>query len=139
MVHALKETWRVLRSGGLLLDVRPVGANRTFELQWADGVRPVGEIDTSLGQPDDEAADAAVDRVVGEGLFAHEAGRIFTVAYYWSSLADMRRHVDTEWADFASVAPDIWARATALVAARQSSLVRVVVRSAIQMTSYRKR
>lgn len=72
MVHALLEAHRVLKHGGLLLDLRPaimhrrvgIVENGEYKLLWR----------MREGFDDDHAADRAVDDVIERGLF-NQTGR----------------------------------------------------------------
>ena len=67
MVHALLEAHRVLKPGGLLVDLRPVAMHRRV------GIIEGGEYKLLWrmreGFDDDHAADRAVDEVIKRGLF----------------------------------------------------------------------
>ena len=67
MVHALREAHRVMRPGGILVDLRPAAEHRRVGLgrnrQW----RLVGVMRESFDK--DHAADRAVSEVVRSGLF----------------------------------------------------------------------
>lgn len=71
MVHALHEAHRVLKSNGLLLDLRPAAVHRRVGLAQADVYRLQWVMRESF--EDDHAADRAVARVLREGLFKAEA------------------------------------------------------------------
>ena len=67
MVHALLEAHRVLKPGGLLLDLRPAAVHRRV------GIVENGEYNLLWrmreGFEDDHAADRAVEDVINRGLF----------------------------------------------------------------------
>ncbi len=67
MVHALKEASRVLKPGGLLIDLRPAAAHRRVGLGAGRNWRLVGVMRESLEE--DHAANAAIRAVVRSGLF----------------------------------------------------------------------
>jgi hypothetical protein len=67
MVHALQEAHRVLRPGGILLDIRPAAAHRRVGLGEGRAWRLVGTMREPLDE--DRRADRAVGRMVRRGLF----------------------------------------------------------------------
>jgi SAM-dependent methyltransferase len=67
MVHALRETNRVLKPDGLLIDLRPAPVHRRVGFVEADEYRMRWVMRESF--EDDLAADAAVEHVVAEGWF----------------------------------------------------------------------
>jgi hypothetical protein len=67
MVHALREAHRVLRPGGILIDLRPGAAHRRIGLGEGPAWRLVGVMREPLDE--DRLADRAVERVVRQRLF----------------------------------------------------------------------
>lgn len=67
MVHALREAYRVLKSNGLLLDLRPAKVHRRAGILAAGRWRLIGSLRETFD--DDAAADRAVSQVVKERLF----------------------------------------------------------------------
>ena len=70
MVHALQEAHRVLKPNGILIDLRPAPAHRRLGIGEGRRWQFVGRLHEVLD--DDHAADAAVARVVRQGLFGTE-------------------------------------------------------------------
>lgn len=101
MVHALKEIWRVLAPGGLLLDVRPFSANMPVEVVGAAGAAmAAGEMHESEdGRADDQAANAAMRAIEREGLFAREREGTFDFLWYWDTPDEMQAYVAEKWTD----------------------------------------
>ena len=60
MVHALREAWRVLRPGGLALDLRPAVVHRQVRVVRGGQALPLGTMRESL------AAGRAADRAVAQ-------------------------------------------------------------------------
>jgi len=67
MVHALREARRVLKSTGLLLDLRPGPVHRRIGMDVDGQYKQLAIMGESLD--DDHAANRAVAEVIQEGLF----------------------------------------------------------------------
>lgn len=93
MVDALSDAWRVLADGGTLLDLRPFAGRYRLELVTADAGVPIGWTDTTIRAEDDAAADAAVARVVGDGLFARGSRVEFDIEMSWDTVRDLEGFV----------------------------------------------
>ncbi len=63
MVRALSEAWRVLKPGGLLIDLRPAIQHRRVSVVRSGRARPVGALREDFA--DDHAANRAVARMTG--------------------------------------------------------------------------
>src|SRR5262245_139769 len=89
MVHALRETSRVLVPSGVLIDTRPVTVPTALEVsvrgQWVE----VFDFDVTPGIADDAAVEHAIDSVVCAGDFVPEAEASFVSALYWDSTAEL--------------------------------------------------
>ncbi len=70
MVHALREARRVLKPGGLAIDLRPALAHRRVMVRRAGQAEPMGVMRETFD--DDRAANRAVAQVVGQRLFKLE-------------------------------------------------------------------
>lgn len=91
MVHALSEALRVLTSGGVLLDARPLTSTCPLEIVTPAGAAlRVGEIEATGDVADDLAADRAIHRAVVNGRLQRVREDFFEVDFYWNSVADMR-------------------------------------------------
>ena len=99
MVHALTEIQRTLRPGGVLIDLRPIrDPNRQLEVIRDDGALVVGDFDVFADDdPDDEAAHAAVRRVVRDGLFSRERDGSFKFSFYWDTVDEMMEYGEARW------------------------------------------
>jgi SAM-dependent methyltransferase len=67
MVHALRETHRVLKPDGLLLDLRPGPVHRRVGIEVDSQYKQLALMNESL--EDDHAANRAVAEIVHEGWF----------------------------------------------------------------------
>jgi len=67
MVHALREAHRVLKPGGLLLDLRPGAVHRRIGIEVEGQYEQLAVMSEKLD--DDHAANRAVAEVIQEGLF----------------------------------------------------------------------
>jgi hypothetical protein len=115
MVHALTEIQRALRPGGVLIDLRPIRAPRQLEVIRDGGSLVVGDFDVLEGDdPDDEAANAAVRRVVQEGLLNRERDGSFKFAFYWDSVDVMMEYGEARWSSV-SLSPAVQKRARRLM------------------------
>ena len=77
MVHALREAHRVLRPGGIIVDLRPAAKHRRVGLGRGRGWRLAGVMRESFDK--DRAADRAVSQVVRADLFRRGAHLEFSV------------------------------------------------------------
>ncbi len=94
MVHALEEVHRVLKPRGILIDLRPGAEHRRIGLGEGKQWRMVGPLHETLD--DDYAADAAIRRVVRDGLFREEKRSQFLLDRVMDTTDEVR-----EWvADF---------------------------------------
>jgi len=70
MVHALREARRVLKPGGVAIDLRPAMVHRRVQVRRAGQAQLVGVLRENFD--DDRAANRAVAQVVGQRLFKPE-------------------------------------------------------------------
>ena len=89
MVDALRESWRVLKRRGVLIDERPASAPMIIEVMagmkafWPTAVnRPVIEDDNG-------AADRAVRHAVGQRWFMPAESRAFSFDIYCDAASDL--------------------------------------------------
>jgi len=93
MVDALKESWRVLHQGGVLLDFRPLVGSPPIEIAGGGSAQEVGSVDDRAADGDSAAADAAIETVTKSGIFYGETKRQFQVAHYWDSVEEMSEYL----------------------------------------------
>jgi hypothetical protein len=75
MVHALEQAWRVIKPGGLLLDLRPAPVHRRVGIELNGTFQQVAVMREKLD--DDYAANAAVREVLERRLFKRLSHRRF--------------------------------------------------------------
>ncbi len=97
MVDALRECWRVLVGGGVLLDLRPVPSPALIRLIDAGEERVVCELDGSPWIPDTEAADRAVRQLVQEGRFVPARSTSFDFAFCWDDAEELLAYAGATW------------------------------------------
>lgn len=97
MVDALRETWRVLKPGATMIDLRPVATDVPIEVIVADRVSPMGTVDGTPGIEDDAASERAIDLVVSEGLFQLREKGYFDFHYYWDDLDELAEDFENNW------------------------------------------
>src|SRR3989442_13338140 len=86
MVHALREDHRVLKPGGVLIDLRPAAEHRRVGIAHEGHIHAIARLNEVL--EDDRAANRAVQRVVDGSLFRREKRYKFLVNRYADTFAD---------------------------------------------------
>ncbi len=94
MVNALKEAWRVLTPGGVLLDLRPLAQEMPIEIASSGNIAVSGFVDGAPGKPHDDACDLSLARVQGEGWFASEHQRVFDLPVYFDTVDELQRYLE---------------------------------------------
>jgi hypothetical protein len=92
MVHALRETWRVLKPGGVAIDLRPALAHRRVQVVRAGQAQPMGVMRERFD--DDRAASRAVAKVLGQRLFKLEGRQRVPLERSMDGLPDFRLWLD---------------------------------------------
>ena len=114
MVHALEESWRVLRPEGVLIDLRPIASNPLIEIMSDNAFKAAGHIDDSSCTADDLAADEALDHAVARGLFKPIEIAQFKFSLYWDSIESMQTYVEDSWSESQQIPSEVLMRAKEL-------------------------
>jgi hypothetical protein len=99
MVHALREIHKLLKPSSFLIDIRPNG-------ELVEFIRPHGEEEFFIGhmhETDDYIeyfqAEAAMQKVLAEGLFKIEKAGEFTFQVHADSFLELKNFLDENWSD----------------------------------------
>jgi len=114
MVHALKEVWRVLKPGGVLIDLRPISVDVPLFILTTTGWKSAGLPDQSPDRIHDLAANRTIRNVVNNGLFIRLKQEYFTTKYYWENLKELKSDVENYWKEDVIVSKEIWQQARLL-------------------------
>lgn len=109
MVHALDEIRRVLKRGGILIDLRPVEANWPVEVSSSTGYQAAGRlIDLPVALADDAAAFNAMLKAESNGWFIKEKEDEFAFFYYWDTPSEMKEFMEAEWEGFVKMEESVF-------------------------------
>jgi hypothetical protein len=137
MVHALKEGWRVLKPGGMLIDQRPLSIDSPVEILGSEKSELAGMLDMSPGARHDSAADHAIASLVTDGLFHELSTEQFQIACYWKNVRGMVGDLKKRWGDDVRWDKDLIQRAYGLFGKQhRKAQVRLVM--TIKLTCYEK-
>ena len=104
MVHALDEIRRVLVTGGILIDLRPLENQWRVVVFSARATRQTGSMtDLPIGLEDDKAANQAIAEGSRNRWFLREKEELFPIHYIWDTASEMEEWVDLEWEGFVSL------------------------------------
>lgn len=95
MVDALRRVHRVLRSGGVLLDVHPTAINAAVEV----GGQFAGLVDAGGGPARHAAADIALFAAVSEQLFVVDRAVEYDFFTCGDSIDELRDYIVDNWRD----------------------------------------
>ena len=98
MVHALSEIRRVLVSGGILIDLRPLQDRWRVEVVSAHQSYETGSL-PGLPAPveDDREANRALAQAARDGWFLREREETFSYEYSWDTPSEMEEWIEQEW------------------------------------------
>ncbi len=136
MVHVLHEAHRVLEPGGILIDLRPAPKHRRVGLGARARWRLVGVMRDTFD--DDHAADAAVKRVLREGLFQSETPFEFKVDRVIDTLDEFQAWL-TDFVQQCGIPPHDWLfKRVARARATRDPRTKIVVRGPLRLRVMRK-
>lgn len=138
MVHALEESWRILKPRGVFIDLRPLSTDPPIEILSDAGCEPAGQVDDSPDKADDRAADDAVERVVKRGLFQRNETTRFNFSFYWNSVGEMQAYAEERWSDSTKLPSAVLERARQLEK-MAADRVQVRVTREMHLATYAKR
>jgi hypothetical protein len=95
MVHALRESLRVLRSTGILIDLRPFSIVFPIDVIAGSSAFRVGQGDAAATIDDERAAERAVAAEVERGSLMPRYQTRFELYFYWNTVAAMADYMRT--------------------------------------------
>lgn len=139
MVHALSESWRILKVDGRLIDLRPYRSEWFVEIVSKDNPILAGQfIGKEEGLIDDDKSDKAISEVIRRGWFKKENKEFFDYTYYWDSFDQMFDYVSTSWSNLISTPKSVLSNVRRLSqAAGEQTQIRI--RRVMLIASYRKK
>ena len=137
MVHALAESWRVVRYGGRMIDLRPLASGWPLEIVSPDTEILAGRLDDNKRIRVDVASNNAISAAIQRGWFTKESEDLFEYAYYWDTVEEMMAYVEADWGNAAVVPNDVAVEAHRLVDIA-GDRVEIRIRRTMVIASYRK-
>ena len=136
MVHALEEARRVLRKGGVLIDVRPVVSEPMVEVIGSERVYLAGRIDDSADLDDGTASDKALAYALEQGWLQAQEHDSFHFAYYWDTPDKMFEYLAERWSEVV-IPEEVFSQARELAGAAGPTC-QLRIRVAMTITRYQK-
>jgi hypothetical protein len=99
MVHALEHIRSLLKPGGVLIDIHPNGQPPPVVVRCGDVVQTVGTIHEDDDFVEYEQANAALNDVLGRGLYTCERAEEFAFVTHTASIDELRGYLAEEWKD----------------------------------------
>ncbi len=136
MVHALGEAHRVLKTDGLLIDLRPAAVHRRAGIEVDGCYRQLGTLREKLDE--DRIANRAVAQVIHDGIFQNERRIQFDCRRVLDTLDDLRAWIDEAIAQGEMPPHDWLLRRVQQELAGVSGKKKIVVRGPLVMKVLRK-
>ncbi len=138
MVHALSESWRILKDGGRLIDLRPYRSEWFVEIINQGNSLLAGQfIGKEDGLNDDAMSDKAISELIHRGLFKIETKEFFDYSYNWESHDQMFDYVSTSWRNLISTPKNVLSKVRKIKNEQgETSVIRI--RRNILIASYQK-
>jgi hypothetical protein len=114
MVHALQEVRRVLKPGGIVIDLRPICVAVPLFILTSTGWISAGIADRGPERVDDVAANRAMRIVVRDGSFKKLRLEYFNLNYYWNDLKELKMDLEGRWKGDIVISREIWQHARRL-------------------------
>ena len=113
-MHALKEIWRVLKSAGIVIDLRPISVDVPLLVLTDTGWKSAGLADQSPDRVHDIAADRAMRLIILDGLFIRVKQKYFDTNNYWDNIKKLKEDMESDWKDDVIISKGIWREARRL-------------------------
>lgn len=138
MVDALKEAWRVLTPGAVLIDLRPLAHNMPIEIVDQGVSSIAGFVDGKFGERHDHACSRALTYMLNERWFTIEQKRVFDLPVYMDTVRDMQSYLSNNFTTrYASLEDKVVEQARRIISSG-SKYSRVRLRHRLLLASYRK-
>lgn len=135
MVHALQLAHKLLRPGGLLINVHDLPVPHLIELAATDAVHKAGWISDKDDYDATRASLNTIVQVAADGLFVLEDERNFIYTIYADNLDELRAFL-AEWWESALL-PERTVQRLDAFAAETSDPTRIAIRLQARMTKLR--
>jgi hypothetical protein len=137
MVHALAESWRILKPGGKIIDLRPKASGWPVEIVGSGTEKLAGRLDDRKRMRVDDASNGAISEAVQRSWFKKESEENFDYAYYWATVEEMVEYVEVDWSNAATIPDKVLAETHRLVDGEGEN-VEIRIRRAMVIARYRK-
>jgi hypothetical protein len=135
MVHALTEAHRVLKSNGILIDLRPAARHRRIGLGAGKQWKFIGAMQEPFD--DDYAADRAVKQILRDGFFRKESQTQFMLDRVMDNLQDFRTWFD-DFPDDITPSQDVLYKKVERAVMNQPAETKITVRGPLRLGVLRK-